>query len=379
VLSPKPRPRTSLTNEEIIRDIQTKEEEKISHVDSGKGSNFESGKGSKSPHSVENRKGSKVDKNGDESDNSVTSSSSSSSDENDENEMSDDHQKQRRKVVGSVGDIYTKVAMPRSQSFMNVGGSSGGQKRHYNLQELFRELKEKEGVQSIDDILRHVVSPEGMSFNQMSPVYKELLLKLVMSMSRDELFIRSKNIMDQEKMKSGGTKPDSGGIGLKPNLEALLQQTSATTVTTAPSTVTKSSGFGSLLGFKKPFLSRKSKSNNTTETTHNNASKSNNNNNNNNNNNTKGKKSTLGLSVGSKANFTSTGSVSSRRKNSSKRRRGKITSTNNAENVKNSVDNNNDKNNEAPANNVQTAAAAKSAKKKFSKSDISQPIPVIDL
>jgi hypothetical protein len=34
----------------------------------------------------------------------------------------------------------------------------------------------------------------------MSPMYKELLLKLVMSMSRDELFIRSKNIMDQVKM-----------------------------------------------------------------------------------------------------------------------------------------------------------------------------------
>jgi hypothetical protein len=50
-------------------------------------------------------------------------------------------------VAGSVGDIYTKVAMPRSRSFMNVVGASTGQKRHYNLQELFKELKEKEGIQ----------------------------------------------------------------------------------------------------------------------------------------------------------------------------------------------------------------------------------------
>jgi len=87
---------------------------------------------------------------------------------------------------------------------------------------------------------------------QMSPVYKELLLKLVMSMSRDELFIRSKNIMDQEKMKNGGLKPNSNLDAL-----ALLQQTATAAPTTAPPTVTKSSGFGSLLGFRKPFLSRK--------------------------------------------------------------------------------------------------------------------------
>ena len=136
----------------------------MSHVDSGKGS--------KSPQSIDNNNGSKnsnVDKKVDSDVESASSSSGSSSEgENDDENMSEDHQKQRRNVVGSSGDIYTKVAMPRSRSFMNVVGSSGGQKRHYNLQELFRELKENDGVQSIDDILRHVVSPEGMSFNQVS-------------------------------------------------------------------------------------------------------------------------------------------------------------------------------------------------------------------
>ena len=372
ILSPKPKSRTSLTNEDVLRDLQTKEEEKISHVDSGKGS--------KSPLSTEVSNTShqslatevhKID-----TDASETSSTTSSSDtdvgpaEYDEDEMTNNIEKQRRKVAGSVGDIYTKVAMPRSRSFMNVVGTSSSQKRHYNLQELFKELKEKEGIQSIDDILRHVVNPDGMSFNQMSPVYKELLLKLVMSMSKDELFIRSKNIMDQEKLKSG--KQDSG---LKSNIEALLQQQQQTSA--PPPTVTKSVGLGSLLGFKKPFLMRKQKSNSTTNT--NNTSNGNNNNtssssenatkNSNSSNNAKAKKSSVGLSVGNKANFTSTGSVSSRRKNSSKRRRAKLSTSHNAENVDNvKVD--------QPPPAAVPAAPAKSGKKKISKLDIGQPVPV---
>ncbi len=96
------------------------------------------------------------------------------------------------------GDIYTKVAMPRSKSFMNVSGP-------YNLQELFRELKEKEGIESVDDILRHVISRDGMSFNRTSPMYRELLMKLAMSLSADEMFIRSKNIMMQEKMQKSNS------------------------------------------------------------------------------------------------------------------------------------------------------------------------------
>ncbi len=93
------------------------------------------------------------------------------------------------------GDVYTRVAIPRSKSFMNVNSQ-------YNLQELFKELKEKEGVESIDDVLKKIISPNGISFNEIKPVYRELLLKLAMTMSQDELFQRSKNIMSQEKKKS---------------------------------------------------------------------------------------------------------------------------------------------------------------------------------
>ena len=202
----------------------------------------------------------------------------------------------------------------------------------------------------------------------MSPVYKELLLKLVMSMSRDELFIRSKNIMDQEKMKSGSSKLPNSNLDALALLQQAMPPAPAPTIpATAPPTVTKSSGFGSLLGFKKQFLSKKSKTSTTVATSEpNTASKANNNNNNSK---SVNKKSALGLSVGSKA----TGSA--RRKNSTKRRRGKVIVSTNVENVKNSVvivaPNNSDSN--AISNNQ---PASKSVKKKFSKSDISQPIPV---
>ena len=46
-----------------------------------------------------------------------------------------------------------------------------------------------------------MVKPDGMSFNGISPMYRELLLKLAMSMSKDEIFIRSKNIMNEEKVR----------------------------------------------------------------------------------------------------------------------------------------------------------------------------------
>ena len=96
-----------------------------------------------------------------------------------------------------LGDIYTKVAIPRSKSFMNVSGQ-------YNLQELFKELREKEGIESVDDILREVISSGGMSFNKIKPVYREMLMKLVMTMSKDEIFIRSQNIMNEQKKKTKG-------------------------------------------------------------------------------------------------------------------------------------------------------------------------------
>ncbi len=35
-----------------------------------------------------------------------------------------------------------------------------------------KELKEKEGIESVDDILREVIKSGGMSFNNIKPVYR---------------------------------------------------------------------------------------------------------------------------------------------------------------------------------------------------------------
>ena len=106
------------------------------------------------------------------------------------------------------GDLLTKVSIGRTKSFVKTGNQ-------YNLQELFRELKEKEGVESIDDVLKRVISPNGMSFNDIKPVYRELLLKLAMTMSQDEIFERSKSIMASSKKlkKKQRDNENSGSLG----------------------------------------------------------------------------------------------------------------------------------------------------------------------
>ena len=40
-----------------------------------------------------------------------------------------------------------------------------------NINDL-QELKEKEGIESVDDILREVIKSGGMSFNNIKPVYR---------------------------------------------------------------------------------------------------------------------------------------------------------------------------------------------------------------
>ena len=115
-------------------------------------------------------------------------------------------------IIRYNGDLFTKVSIGRTKSFVRPGN------QQYNLQELFRELKEKEGVDSIDDVLRRVISPDGMSFNDIKPVYRELLLKLAMTMSQDEIFQRSKTIMASTKKRRKRHPPppaptNSGSLG----------------------------------------------------------------------------------------------------------------------------------------------------------------------
>ncbi|KAJ8965337.1 hypothetical protein NQ317_003634 [Molorchus minor] len=97
------------------------------------------------------------------------------------------------------GDILTKVTIPRSGSFLNAGGltryknkvsrnneqASGGSP--LGFKEIFNELSLQEGLHSLDDILGVIIDPDGMSFNDLKPIYKEFLLKLSLTLTKDEL------------------------------------------------------------------------------------------------------------------------------------------------------------------------------------------------
>ncbi|KRF99849.1 uncharacterized protein Dwil_GK13725, isoform D [Drosophila willistoni] len=119
------------------------------------------------------------------------------------------------------GDILTRVAIPRSGSFLNAGGltryKSRAARRHsgklsgggggggggspLGFSELFNEFRLHENLHSLDDILYAIIDADGMSFNDLKPIYKEFLLKLAVTLTQDELFQRSKNIMRRQKKK----------------------------------------------------------------------------------------------------------------------------------------------------------------------------------
>ncbi|XP_047538104.1 uncharacterized protein LOC125071780 [Vanessa atalanta] len=118
-----------------------------------------------------------------------------------------------RKSLSESGDILTKVAIPRSGSFLNAGGltryKSIGQRNNgkkgggspLGFNELFNEFKVQENLHSMDEILNAIIDPEGMSFNDLKPIYKEFLLKLAVTLTKDEIFQHSKAIMKKQKKK----------------------------------------------------------------------------------------------------------------------------------------------------------------------------------
>ncbi|KAM0724959.1 hypothetical protein ACS0PU_009343 [Formica fusca] len=97
------------------------------------------------------------------------------------------------------GDLMTRVELPRRGSFL----TSGSTRRSNNIKggtplgftELFDEFRNQEGLTSVDDILAAIIDPEGMSFNDLKPLYKEFLLKLAATLTQDELYQRSASIM----------------------------------------------------------------------------------------------------------------------------------------------------------------------------------------
>lgn len=87
--------------------------------------------------------------------------------------------------------------------FMNVCRSPLG------FSELFNEFRLQENLHSLDDILNAIIDSEGMSFNDLKPIYKEFLLKLAVTLTKDELYQRSKSIMRRQKKKLLRVKKNS--------------------------------------------------------------------------------------------------------------------------------------------------------------------------
>jgi hypothetical protein len=137
----------------------------------------------------------------------------------------------------------TKVAIPRSGSFLNTAGltryksrvtrrneitkvgnsfTGGGGGSPLGFSELFNEFRLQENLHSLDDILNVIINYDGMSFNDLKPIYKEFLLKLAVTLTKDELYQRAKSIMRRQRKKkmkrnsiSARTKLMIGALGLK--------------------------------------------------------------------------------------------------------------------------------------------------------------------
>lgn len=115
------------------------------------------------------------------------------------------------------GDILTRVAIPRSTSFLKTDGSSRNSlsymvKPHTNptetrktsasklgLNEIFQELKNQEGLNNLDEILDVILNTDGMSFNDLKPIYKEFIVKLALILTKDEFYDKCKVIMNKQK------------------------------------------------------------------------------------------------------------------------------------------------------------------------------------
>lgn len=142
--------------------------------------------------------------------------------------------KSRPGSSGSGGDIFTKVAIPRSRSFLSSNGLASAkysrrapdcgietadaerQRRRSNgssvmgFSDMFNELRVQEGLHNMDDIMNAIVNVEGMSYNDLKPIYREFLMKLAMTLTKDELYQRTKAIMTEQKRKRNKRRPMAG-------------------------------------------------------------------------------------------------------------------------------------------------------------------------
>ncbi|XP_060865507.1 uncharacterized protein LOC132941461 [Metopolophium dirhodum] len=137
----------------------------------------------------------------------------------------------RQQRLDGGGDILTKVAIPRSRSFLNSNGlastkysrraadcgietaAADRRRRRSNgsgvmgFSDMFNEMRAQEGLNNMDDILNAIINVEGMSYNDLKPIYKEFLMKLALTLTKDELYQRTKAIMTEQKRKRNKRRP----------------------------------------------------------------------------------------------------------------------------------------------------------------------------
>lgn len=92
-----------------------------------------------------------------------------------------------------------------------MGGGGGSP---LGFSELFNEFRLQENLHSLDDILNAIINSDGMSFNDLKPIYKEFLLKLAVTLTKDELYQRSKSIMRRQKKKKLKRKNSNAQVSL---------------------------------------------------------------------------------------------------------------------------------------------------------------------
>lgn len=61
-----------------------------------------------------------------------------------------------------------------------------------------------------------------MSFNDLKPIYKEFLLKLAVTLTKDELYQRSKSIMRRQKKKKFKKKTNPVQVGYMMNVKSCI-------------------------------------------------------------------------------------------------------------------------------------------------------------
>lgn len=94
-------------------------------------------------------------------------------------------------MTATFEPFFFGIFLPQYDAFRSPLGFS----------ELFNEFRLQENLHSLDDILNAIIDSEGMSFNDLKPIYKEFLLKLAVTLTKDELYQRSKSIMRRQKKK----------------------------------------------------------------------------------------------------------------------------------------------------------------------------------